>query len=38
MDWTLQNRNALDYILTGEHRPEGFIWRVLAPGRPRGDS
>jgi voltage-gated potassium channel len=27
--WTLQNENALSYILTGEARPEGWIWRRL---------
>lgn len=27
MAWTLQNENALSYILTGEARPEGWIWR-----------
>ena len=30
MDWTLQNENALNYILTGEARPEGWIWRRLS--------
>ncbi len=29
MDWTLQNENALNYILTGEARPEGWVWRRL---------
>ncbi|MEL0586451.1 MAG: NAD-binding protein [Candidatus Thiodiazotropha sp. (ex. Lucinoma kazani)] len=29
MDWTLQNENALNYILTGEARQEGWIWRRL---------
>lgn len=29
MVWTLQNENALSYILTGEARPEGWIWRRL---------
>ncbi|MCU7916776.1 MAG: NAD-binding protein [Candidatus Thiodiazotropha sp. (ex Epidulcina cf. delphinae)] len=29
MEWTLQNENALSYILTGEARPEGWIWRRL---------
>jgi Trk K+ transport system NAD-binding subunit len=37
MEWALQNQNALDYILTGESRPQGFIWRLLAPDRLRGD-
>jgi len=29
MEWTLQNENALSYILTGEARPESWIWRRL---------
>jgi uncharacterized protein with PhoU and TrkA domain len=29
MHWTLQNENALNYILTGESRPEGWVWRRL---------
>ncbi|MEW8498957.1 MAG: potassium transporter TrkA, partial [Candidatus Thiodiazotropha taylori] len=29
MEWTLQNENALNYILTGETRPQGWIWRRL---------
>jgi Trk K+ transport system NAD-binding subunit len=29
MEWTLQNEHALTYILTGESRPEGWIWRWL---------
>lgn len=29
MDGTLQNENALNYILTGEARPEGWIWHRL---------
>ncbi|MEW8690694.1 MAG: NAD-binding protein [Candidatus Thiodiazotropha endolucinida] len=29
MLWTLQNENALNYILTGESRPEGWVWRRL---------
>ena len=27
MAWTLQNENALGYILTGEAGPEGWVWR-----------
>ncbi len=27
MEWTLQNENALSYILTGEARPQGWFWR-----------
>jgi len=30
MEWTLQNQNALTYILTGESRPQGWIWRWLS--------
>ena len=30
MEWTLQNENALSYVLTGEARPEGWIWRQLS--------
>ncbi len=33
MEWTLQNRGSLAYILTGEHRPAGHLWRWLAPRR-----
>ena len=29
MEWTLQNEHALNYILTGESRPQGWIWRWL---------
>jgi hypothetical protein len=29
MEWTLQNEHALTYILTGESRPQGWIWRWL---------
>jgi voltage-gated potassium channel len=29
MEWTLQNENALSYILTGETGPQGWIWRRL---------
>ncbi len=29
MLWTLQNENALNYVLTGETRPEGWVWRRL---------
>lgn len=28
--WTLSNRNALDYVITGDEHPDGFIWRWLA--------
>ncbi len=30
MGWVLQNANVLRYVLTGEERPEGWIWRQLA--------
>lgn len=30
MDWTLQNHNVLNYIETGETRPDGYIWRWFA--------
>ena len=29
MEWTLQNEHALTYILTGESRPQGWIWQWL---------
>ena len=29
MRWTLQNYHALDYVLTGENRPQGWIWKLL---------
>lgn len=29
MHWTLQNEHALSYILTGEAKPQGLIWRWL---------
>jgi hypothetical protein len=29
MDWTLQNEHALSYILTGQARPQGWVWRRL---------
>jgi Trk K+ transport system NAD-binding subunit len=33
MSWTLQNRNALRYIQTGQDRPDGLVWRWLAGQR-----
>ncbi len=30
MEWTLQNENALSYVITGEARPEGWIWRQFS--------
>jgi Trk K+ transport system NAD-binding subunit len=29
LSWVLNNSNALHYIMTGEHRSEGWIWRLL---------
>lgn len=29
MQWTLQNEHALSYVLTGEARPQGWIWRWM---------
>jgi hypothetical protein len=29
MEWTLQNEHALSYILTGQARPQGWIWRLF---------
>ncbi|MCP5419081.1 MAG: potassium channel protein [Gammaproteobacteria bacterium] len=33
MTWTLLNENALDYVLTGEERPDGYLWRWLSHWR-----
>ena len=33
MQWNLFNYNAINYILTGETRPDGYIWRWLARRR-----
>lgn len=33
MEWTRQNYNTLRYIITGENRPDGHIWRWLAKQR-----
>ena len=33
MQWTLFNYNAMNYILTGETRPDGYIWRWWARRR-----
>lgn len=30
MRWTLQNPNVVRYLLTGETRPDGTVWRWLA--------
>jgi Trk K+ transport system NAD-binding subunit len=29
MEWTLQNEHALSYVLTGQARPQGWIWKLL---------
>ena len=29
MRWTLQNHHALDYVLTGEAKPQGWIWKLF---------
>jgi hypothetical protein len=29
MQWNLQNENVLSYILTGEARAEGWVWRMF---------
>jgi len=35
MAWTLQNHNALSYVVTGLERPDGTVWRWLARISPR---
>jgi voltage-gated potassium channel len=30
MQWALRNANALHYVLTGDERPQGSVWRWLA--------
>ncbi|MEZ5583413.1 MAG: hypothetical protein R3F37_12315 [Candidatus Competibacteraceae bacterium] len=30
MTWAAFNTNALDYVVTGEERPDGYLWRWLA--------
>jgi hypothetical protein len=30
MLWTLRNLNAISYVVTGEDRPAGLVWRWLA--------
>ncbi|MDX1607580.1 MAG: NAD-binding protein, partial [Candidatus Competibacterales bacterium] len=30
LEWALYNRNVLEYLLTGEEYPDGYIWRWLA--------
>ena len=29
MRWTLQNYHALDYVITGESKPQGWLWKLL---------
>ncbi len=29
MEWTFQNEHALSYVLTGESRPQGLVWRLF---------
>ncbi len=29
MEWILQNEHALSYVLTGETRPQGLVWRFF---------
>jgi len=33
MQWTLFNYNVMNYVMTGETRPDGYIWRWLARRR-----
>jgi hypothetical protein len=33
MKWTLQNRNALRYVQTGEERAAGYVWRLFTRER-----
>jgi len=35
MDWTLIDRHALRYVVTGEDGPDGWVWRQLARRRKR---
>lgn len=35
MEWALNNSNVLEYIETGEERPDGYVWRWLAARRER---
>lgn len=32
LGWALQNAHALDYILSGEIRAQGWVWRLLGKG------
>ena len=33
MSWSVQNRNVIHYLLSGEQGPDGLIWRKLAARR-----
>lgn len=35
MEWALCNSNVLEYVETGEERPDGYIWRWLAERHER---
>ncbi|KAB7623361.1 potassium channel family protein [Alkalilimnicola sp. S0819] len=35
LNWSLCNHNALAYLLSGEQRPSGLVWRYLAKRRAR---
>ena len=35
MDWTLNDRHVLHYLMTGEDVPAGWVWQVLARRRQR---
>jgi len=35
MRWTLQNYHALDYVLTGETKPQGWVWKLLKRRKAR---
>jgi Trk K+ transport system NAD-binding subunit len=35
MEWNLQNENVLSYILTGEARAEGWVWRTFREYKAR---
>jgi hypothetical protein len=30
ISWVLNNRNVLHYMQTGEHKSEGWVWRMLS--------
>ena len=36
--WTVSNPNVLEYVETGEERPDGYVWRWLAQRRERRDA